>query len=153
MSSTIDSIRTAAAPELERLADDLSKQFLGGLKGILANADAAARDKVADLIKKGYDFKRKAITADTQEEAREYSEAVATTVRRVKTILLAEKLVAEESVAALVSNLFETALDGLATIAKGLLGTIAEGVVSGVISSIAGGGDGSFDPSSIFPFA
>jgi len=154
VSELLTSLQAQAAPELERLADDLSDQFLQGLKGVLEGADAAARGKVEELVRQGYEFKRKALTADDQEQARQYAGAVETSVRRVRTVLLAERIVAEEQFAATVSDLFSQALDGLATIAKGMLTAVAAGLVQGTIQGITGGeGGGSFDPSSIFPFA
>ena len=151
MSELLSSLQAHTMPEIEKLADGLATQFLGGMKDILADADQAAKDKVAEILKQGASFKFKAITADTPDLARDYAEAVETSVRRVKTILLAEQLVAEESVAALVSSLWGTALDGLATIAKGLLTTVVTGVVQGAIKGLTGGGGGD-SPADIFPF-
>lgn len=154
MSDLATSLREHTLPELEKLAGGLADDFLGGLRTIFEGASNDAKAKVEDLIKKGYSFKQKALTADDQDLAREYAEAVETTVRRVRTVLLAEALVAEESTASLIGDLFEKALDGLATIAKGLITTIAAGLVKGGAAGITGGeGEDGTDPSSIFPFA
>jgi len=153
MSDLLDQIRKETAPKLTSLAQELGGDFLGGLSSILEGADANSRAKVEALIMKGFEFKEKALTAKTQDEARMYAGEVETATRRVKTVLLAEKLVGEESTATLISNLFSKALDGLGKMAMGLLGTVAEGIAKGAIASLTGGeGGGSFDPSSIFPF-
>jgi len=154
MSGTVDSIRAVAMPQLETLASDLADTFLDGFKDHLAEADAAARGRVQDILKEGANFKLKAMTAEDQLMAREYAEAVETTVRRVKTILLAERLVAEESAAALIAAGFSKALSVLGDVAVGIIKTVASGLVSGAIAGLTGGeGGGSFDPSDIFPFA
>ncbi len=145
---------STAIPALESEATKLADGFLDGMQEILLNADAAARDKVAGLIKEGFSFKHKAITADTPELAREYADAVEKVQRRVKTVLLAESLVAQESTAALIADLFGQAMSALGSMAKGLITSLASGLVSGAISSLTGGeGGGGFDPTSIFPNA
>jgi len=151
MSELLVSVQAHTTPELEKLADGLADDFLSGMKDILSSADDAAKDKVQAILKQGAKFKFKALTAEDPEQAREYAEAVETSVRRVKTILLAEQIVAEETIAALVSNLWSKALDGLATIAKGLLTTVVTGIVQGAIKGLTGGG-GSEGLSDIFPF-
>ena len=153
MSDLLASITAAATPKLEEMADTLADEFLGGMKAILANTTEARQDKVKAILKEGARFKWKALTATNTDTARNYAEAVETSVRRVKTILISERIVAEEATAALVSDLWGKALDGLVSIAKGLLTTIATGLVQGAIKGLAGGEGGSFDPSDIFPFA
>ena len=154
MSELLNSLQDTTLPALEDMAKGLADQFLDGLKDILSNASDAQKKKIQDILKDGAKFKWKALTASDQAEARQYAEAVETSVRRVKTILLAERIVAEEKIAAIISNLWGKALDGLVTIAKGLLSTVAAGLAQGVIKGLTGeGGGGSFDPSSIFPFA
>ena len=151
MSELLASLQAHTTPQLETLADGLADQFLDGMKDILSGASDASKNKVQDILKQGAKFKFKALTAEDSEQAREYAEAVETSIRRVKTILLAEQIVAEESIAALVSNLWSKALDGLATIAKGLLTTVVTGIVQGAIKGLTGGG-GSEGLSDIFPF-
>jgi len=154
MSDLVTSLQAETIPALTTLGSDLADDFLGGMQEILANADQAARDKVAGLIKEGFAFKAKALGAETVELARDYAEAVEKTQRRVKTVLLAESIVAQESTAALIADLFGKAMSALGTIAKGLITTIASGIVKGAIAGVVGGegGDG-FDPSAIFPNA
>jgi len=154
MADFATTLQAETVPAITDLGEGLADDFLGGMKAVLDDADEAARAKVADLVKEGFRFKAKALTADTPELAREYADAVEKVQRRVQTVLLAESIVAQEQTAALVADLLGKAMGALGTIAKGLITTIASGLAKGVISGIVGGegGDG-FDPSSIFPFA
>lgn len=150
----LNSLRDTAMPALEEMAGGLADQFLAGMKDVLDDASAATKAKVEGILQEGARFKWKAMTADDQETARQYAEAVETSIRRVKTLLIAERIVAEESVAAVLSNLWEKSLDGFVSVAKGLLATVASGLVQGAIKGLTGGGeDGSLDSSDIFPFA
>ncbi len=139
-------------PELTKLAGSLADDFLGGLRAILENASQEVKDQVAERVRQGYEFKRKAMVAETQGTAREYARAAETSARRVRTILLAERVVVKDSTAALVESLFASALDGFGKVAKVVLTTVVEGFVSGLIGGLAEGGDGSADPSKAFPF-
>ena len=146
-------MRSIAGGEVENLARGLASDFVGGLGAILEDADSNARAKVQALIEKGFEFKSKAVTAQTTEQARMYAGEVETIQRRVRTILLAEKLVAEESTAALVADLFGRALKGLGDAVSGLVGVLAAGIAKGAIAGLTGGEADAFDASSIFPFA
>lgn len=153
MSDLAKIVETSAEDALGALASDLSSDFVDGMKSILESAPKAARDKVEGLIRDGFHFKKAAITAKNQADAREYADAAAAVQRRIKTVLLAEVVVAHDSTAALASDLFGKALDGLGTIAKGLVSTIAAGLAKGAVAGLTGEGGDGFDPSSIFPFA
>ena len=154
MSDLMSLIQDQVYPALDNLTDGLADDFLDGLGEILNDAPTAAKAKVASLVREGFAFKRKALTAETPETARTYADAVEKTQRRVKTVLLAEKLVAEESMAALVSDLFGKALSGLQSITVGLVETIVSGLAKGAISGLMGGEGGgeSGGLSSVFPF-
>lgn len=153
MSDLAQSLREATVPELKRLADQISTQFLDGLSEVLSDADEHTRARVQTLLGESARFKWQAMTADDADKARLYAEAVETSVRRVKTLLLAEAVVAEEKIASTISALWGSALDGLTEIAKGLLSTLAQAAVQGAIQGVTGGSDGSFDLSQVFPFA
>ncbi len=148
MSLLTDSLMNETSASLETMAGDLANGFLGGMEEILKDADEAARQKVADLVRQGFALKQKAMTATDQDLAREYAEAVETTIRRVRTVLVTEQLVASENIATLIANLFSEALSGLATVAKGILVAVASGIVSGAVQGLIGG---DADPSGIFP--
>ncbi len=146
-------VREGAINALEPLAAELGEQFLDGMGSILEGAPAAAKDKVVTLVKEGFRFKRKALAADNAEDARDYAEAAAKSARRVRTVLLAEEVVASEQTAALVSDLFGKALDGLAAAAKGLVVEVVKSLAKSAIEEFTGGGEDGPDLSSIFPFA
>lgn len=150
MSEVLQQIATV---ELEKLATGIADNFLGGMRDLLEEAEGHAREKVEEVLKEAARFKHKALTAKNQEEARLYAGEAETAVRRVKTILLAEKLVAEESIASMIANFFSSALDTLGDAITGLLGTLASAAAKGVIQGLVGEeGEGS-DLSGIFPFA
>lgn len=150
MSAVGEIVRDSAVSALAPLSEELGQEFLQGLSGILEGASDAAKNKVAGLVKQGFEFRRRALVADTAEEAREYAEAAAKSARRVKTVLLAESVVAQESTAALVSGLLEKALDGMAALAKGLVVEIVKSLAASAVEGITGEDGG--DPAEIFPF-
>lgn len=146
-------IGSVAVPEIERLSKQIADDFLGGLSDVLKDAAESQQEEVKAILQEGAKFKWKALTADDAAQARQYAEAVETSVRRVKTILLAEEIVAEEKLAAVISRLWGKALDGLAVIAQGLLTTVVKGIVQGAVSGFTGGEGGDSNINGIFHFS
>lgn len=137
--SLTEKVLEVAGPEIRELASGLSEDFVAGLKDVLEGADPDTQAKVKELVKQGYEFKRDAMLAKTADEARQYAEAAETSARRLKTVLLAERLIAEEKAARAISAIFRKALDAFGMIAKTLLTTVVEAAVSGAISGLTGG--------------
>ena len=77
-------VRESALTALYEIGDSLAQDFIGGLSGILEGAPAAAREKVEGLVRDGYHFKKMALSADSQEDAREYAEQAEKVQRRIK---------------------------------------------------------------------
>lgn len=152
MSEFVTSLQTHLAPTITSLAEQSAQEFLGGLASILDGADENARAKVLAIVNKGFEFKEKALTASNLDEARLYAGEVETSARRVKTILLAERLVAEESFATVISNLFWSALETFGKLLGGLIEKVVAGLASGAVSGlIAGDGGAALGASDIFP--
>ena len=152
MSDLIKQIQGEVLPTIDQLSNRLARDFLEGLGNLMEGASQEAITRVEFILKQGASFKAKALTADDPNLALEYTAAVETSIRRVETILIAERILASEKFAATVANLWGKALEGLATIAEGVLGTVAAGIASGAISGLIGG-EGGTDVSSIFPFS
>lgn len=144
----LDQIRAAAEPKLRELADKLQADFVAEVSEFVDNAKT---DKLKELLKTATDFRLKALTASTPEEARQYAEATETALRRIKTVALAERIVAEEHTAALISKAAKLVLNTLVSVGKEILGVAVQAAVSGAVQGLAGGsGGGGFDPSKIF---
>lgn len=146
LKKTIDEI---ARPKIEELAGSLHSQFLGGLENILDGASSEQRVKVSAAIKAAAEMKAKAIMAKTAQEADDYLAAVKTSERRVRTILLAEKIVTEEAVASAIMNGLSQSLKTFGLVAKSIVSTMVKAAIEG---GIKGAVDG-FDPSDLLPYA
>lgn len=149
MSEILESVRSLADPKLKDLFDSLPAEFVEGvqehIQGGLANRLATALADAAEL-------RYEALVAEDQDTAREYAKGVETALRRVKTMVVAEKIVASEAIGNLLIDGFMVALDAAASVGKTLLTTIATGLIEGVIKGVVSGGegDGGFDPASLF---
>ena len=148
MSEIAESIRALADPKLKSLFESLPGEFVAGVKD---HIQGGLGDRLTAALKDAADFRYKALTASDQETARQYSEGVETALRRVKVMVVAEKIVASEAIGNVILDGFKAALDVAAAIGKGLLTTITAGLVQGAIKGLVGGeGDGGFDPASLF---
>ena len=148
MSEVAESVRKLADPKLKDLFDNLPGQFVEGVKD---HINGALADRLTAALKDAANLRYKALTAENQDIARQYAEGVETALRRVKVMVVAERIVAEEAIGNVILDAFKSALDVAADIGKGLLTTITAGLVKGAIAGFTGGeGDGGFDPASLF---
>lgn len=147
--TTVEEIWDLAEPALEDLGDKILDRFLDDVDTYVDSAKARS-SRMVDALRAAKTFKIRCLTAKDEKTARECAAAYDTAIRRVKTLALAERVVAEQNLAAAFSAALKTALDGLATVAKGLGTTILEGLVSGAIKGFGGGAVG--DIASLFQF-
>jgi len=148
VSEILDSVRSLADPKLKDLFDSLPGEFVDGVKD---HIDGALAGRLKTALADAAELRYLALTAEDPETARQYAEGVTSALRRVKVMVIAEGVVASEAIGNVLIDGFMAALDMAASFGKGLLTTIAAGLVQGAIKGITGGeGDGGFDPASLF---
>lgn len=127
-----------AEPELERLADGLQSDWLKRFGDYMEEITGDPARRLEAALSDAKKFKVKAVTSPNVETARDYAEGYETAMRRVKTILLAERLVASQEIGDMVVAGLELAFDVLLTVAKGVFGAALQAVTAGLV----GGGGG-----------
>lgn len=144
--SNAEKILKTAAPELQRVALDLADNLLLGMQDILSDAPQSIQEQIRDLVHKGAHFQYLSIVSQDSVKSKDYSEAVVTVERRIKTILLAEKIVAEErtanTIVALLDKAFQVFVLVAGSLVKSFASGLAQGAVSGIIDSGKAGGGG-----------
>ena len=149
MSEIADSVRSLADPKLKDLFDSLPGEFVAGVK---EHIQGGLADRLKDALADAAELRYLALIAEDQATSRQYAEGVETALRRVKVMVIAEKIVASEAIGNLLLDGFMAALDAAASVGKALLATIVKGLVEGVVKGVVGGdGGGGFDPASLFP--
>ena len=151
MPDFIDEVRDAAVGDLANVGKGLAGEFLGAFAGHIQDVAEDRMAKVLEVLEQGADFKVKALSAQTEDEATMYREAVQTSVRRFKTILTGERVVAEEKTADFLARAWDRTLEGLARAAQGTLSVVVAGLVGGVFPGA--GSLGGLDPARLFPHA
>ena len=147
MSEIAASIRSLADPKLKDLFDALPGEFVSSVQD---HINGALAGRLTEALKDAAEFRYKALTAADQDTARQYAEGVETALRRVRVMVVAERIVASEAIGNLLLDGFKAALDVAVSVGKGLLVTLTAGLVQGAIKGIAGDGGGGFDPASLF---
>lgn len=144
------SLRGIADPKLSELFSSLPATFVAGVEEHL---EGVMSGKIEKALTDAADFRYKALTAPDQDTARDYAEAVETALRRAKTLVWAERVVASEAIGNAIIDGFKQVLDAAAYVGKGLLTALTAGLVKGAIAGLTGGGEGdggAFDPASLF---
>ncbi len=151
MSEILESVRSLVDPKLRDLFVSLPDEFVEGVK---EHIQGGLADRLKDALADAAELRYLALTAADQDTARQYSEGVETALRRVKVMVIAEKIVATEAIGNLLVDGFMAALDAAASVGKTLLTTIVAGLAQGVGKGfVSGDGGGGFDPASLFPGA
>lgn len=123
-------LKAAAQPELEKRADELRATFL---KNIDEFVDSSRVHILDDLLKEAAGYEIKAVMADDPDTARQYATAAEDTLRQVSVVLVAERVVAEKAIAAMIQAAALSVWEGFKSVATGLLGVAIKGAISGLI--------------------
>lgn len=123
-------IKAAAEPELRKRAEDLRAQFLQNIDDFV---DSSRIHVLDDLIKEAAEYEIKAVMADDADTARQYATAAEDTLRQISVILVAEKVVAEKTIAAMIQAAALSVWEGFKSVATGILGVAIKGAISGLI--------------------
>lgn len=95
----IDQAWVLAQPEVMQIGSDVGESIFKQFQGLVDDAKPAAIE-VAALFKQAAIFKAHAVCAADPQAKQDYNEAVTTTIRRAKTLALAEGVVATDREAA-----------------------------------------------------
>lgn len=139
--------REIVEPELLGLAEGLQNDWLKQYGDYMEEITGEPAARLEDALEDARNFKVKAVIAADVETARDYAEGHETAMRRVRTLLLAEAVVASQEIASMVMAGLALALDVLIVVAKKLFGAALSAVSSGLI----GGGGGAPVPAGGFP--
>lgn len=139
MSDIQDKVMEVAEPRLKELADTVQANFF---KRWGEFVEAAHKDTLEERFKSAATAKLNALTAKTTDEARQWAETYATTIRSIETLGLSAKIVADAKAASFWAEAIDAALETMAGVAAGILQTVVSGVVSGAISGMTGGSGG-----------
>jgi len=123
-------IQDAARPELEKRANELRETFLKNVDDFI---DSSRVHFLDDLLKKAANYEIDAVMSEDADIARQYATAAEDVLRQVSVILVAEKVVAEKQIAAMIEAAALSVWEGFKSVAAGLLGVAIKGVISGII--------------------
>lgn len=123
-------LKAAAKPELEKRAEDLRAQFLTNVDDFV---DSSRIHILDDLLKKAAKYEIDAVMSNDADTARQYATAAEDVLRQVSVVLVAEKVVAEKTIAAMIEAAALSVWEGFKSVATGLLSIAVKGVISGVI--------------------
>ena len=136
MSEIQDKVIEIAKPRLEELAGQVQTNFF---KRWGEFVESAHREDLESRFKSAAEAKLNALTASSTDEARQWAETYATTIRSIETLGLSAKVVADAKAASFWAEAIDAALETLGGVAAGILQTVVTSVVSGAISGITGG--------------
>jgi len=128
-------LKAAAKPELETLADKLRATFLKNVDEFVDSTHVGVLD---DLIVKAAKYEIKAIMESDAERARQYATAAEDVLRQVSVVLVAEKVVAEKQIAAMIQAALLTAWEGFKSVAVSMLGVAVKGALTGLLGPVGG---------------
>ena len=128
-------LKAAAKPELEKRAEELRSTFL---KNIDDFVDSSRIHVLDDLIKKAAGYEVEAVMQSDPDKARQYATAAEDVLRQVSIILVAEKVVAEKQIGAMIQAALLTVWEGFKSVATGLLGVAVKGAMTGLLGPAGG---------------
>ena len=128
-------LKTAARPELEKRAEELRATFL---KNVDEFVDTSRVGVLDDLLIRAAKHEIDAVLADDPDTARQYAEAAEDVLRQVSVVLVAERVVAEKQIAAMIQAAALSVWEGFKSVASGLLSVAIKGVVTGLLGPAGG---------------
>lgn len=131
----IEDLKAAAKPELEKRAEELRGVFL---KNVDDFVDSSRVHILDDLLKKAAQYEIEAVMSSDVDTARQYAEAAEDVLRQVSVVLVAEKVVAEKAIAAMIEAAALSVWEGFKSVAAGLLGVAIKGVATGLLGPAGG---------------
>ena len=123
-------IKAAAKPELEKRASELQETFL---KNVEEFVDPSKIDVLKELTEKAAQYEIDAVMSDDPDTARQYAEAAEDVLRQISVRLVAEKVVAEKTIVAMIEKAALSVWEGFKSAATGMLGVAIKGAISGLI--------------------
>jgi hypothetical protein len=108
------------------------------LKNIDDFVDSSRVHILDDLMVKAAGYEIKAITEQDRDKAEQYATAAEEVLRQVSIVLVAEKVVAEKQIAAMIEAAALSVWEGFKSVAAGMFGAVIKGAVSGLLGPAGG---------------
>lgn len=128
-------LKAAAKPELEKRAEELRASFL---KNVDDFVDSSRIHFLDDLLKKAAEYEIQAVMESDRNRADQYATAAEDVLRQVSVVLVAEKVVAEKTIAAMIEKAALSVWEGFKSVAVGILGVAVKGALSGLLGPAGG---------------
>lgn len=133
----LDALKGEAKPELQRIADETRKKFLADMS-VLDTVDSGRLDKLDGLLKEAGDYYIKSVTLPDPDEAQQWADAADARMRSVAQLVIAEKIVASRTAAAMLQQAALAVWNGFKTVAGGVLSVAVKALIAGVLPGIGG---------------
>ena len=128
-------IKALAKPELEAQADKIRTMFMKNVDEFIDSTKAHVLD---DLVKKAAGYEVEAIMASDREEADQYAEAARDVLLQIQTVLIAEQVVAQKQMAAMIEAAALSIWEGFKEVATSALGIVVKGALTGLLGPAGG---------------
>jgi len=126
-----------AEPKLKEIAADLQARFKQRFTEFL---DKTKLDQVDDLLKQAGELRLKAVMTSDAHEAMQYARSSDAVLRQLSLMAKAEEVVAARAIGKMLKQAATALWDGFQTVATELLGVLVQGLISGALGSLSGGG-------------
>ncbi len=147
MSETLKDIQTQVVdygkPKLKELGEKLKNDFIARYGKYVSESD---QTRLAELARQGQDLAILAVTAKSEDEARQYAAAIKSLELSVATIQLKIEIEEDAQNASLLAEAFGAVLDTFKSVAAGVIGVVVKGVANGVISTVKDSGGSLTNP-------
>lgn len=130
LNKVLSDLRAQAKPELEKRAIELRALFLDEIDEYV---DKTNISKFDDLLKRAAEYEIQAVTENDVEIARQFAEAAEDTLRQIKLLLIAERIVASRELAGIIQAAAISMWEGFKTVAMSAISVAAKGVITGLL--------------------
>jgi len=141
-----DDVVEYAKPKLKELGENLKDSFIARYGKYVNEADL---ERLSELTRQGHDMSVLALTAKTEDEARQYAQAIKALEASVATIDLKIAIEEDAQKANFIAEAFAAGLATFKSVAAGVLGIIIKGVGQGVIGAVKDSGGSLTNPSDL----
>ena len=131
----IADIEALAKPELKKRADAIRAMFMQNVDEFIDSSKAHVLD---DLMLKAAGYEIEAVMSKDRDEADQYAEAARDVLLQIKTVLIAEQVVAQKQIAAMIEAAALSVWEGFKEVAAGVVGVVIKGALTGLLGPAGG---------------
>lgn len=128
-------LKAFAKPELEKRAEELRKTFIEQIDDFV---DSSRIGKLDDLLKKAAEYEVQAVLESDRAKAEQFAEAAEDVLRQIRLVLISERIVASQELAAMIEAAAISVLNGFKTVAISLLSVAVKAAISGALGPAGG---------------